>query len=275
MKTPNASGTPLEDCDIEAGPSGLFVADWVDFIVLHFAVDAAVLAPDVPFELDRRDGEAWVSLVFFTLNRLRPLGTGPIGRWLFRPISDHPFLNVRTYVKGPRGDGICFLAEWVSNPLSARIGPATYRLPYRQGRFHVNTRPTAGITHVAISAGEREKAFELTAPSPAPGGEACPAGSLDAFLLERYRAYCFAGNAGREFVVAHEPWCARRLDWVRFELGFLRAEFPWFARAEYRLGHCCAGFHDVRMGWPHCVSLGADAAEPANTAPRRAAPCHV
>ena len=50
----------------------LFLADWLDATFIHFALPPETLRPFVPFPLDVFDGEAFVSLVAFTQQRLRP-----------------------------------------------------------------------------------------------------------------------------------------------------------------------------------------------------------
>ena len=120
--------------DTAAQPDGwhpLFKADWTRFIFLHYALPPSDLAPYTPLELDCRDGRAFVSLVFFRFEGMRPAQFLPqsLGRFLFRPASDHWFLNVRTYVRGPAGPGIQFLVEWMDNPISLRLGPWLYGLP--------------------------------------------------------------------------------------------------------------------------------------------------
>src|SRR3954469_204377 len=113
----------------------LFVADWLDAVFIHFAVVPAALQPYVPFELDTRDGVAYVSLVAFTQRRLRPSIGGRIAEVLSAPLACHEFLNVRTYVRVDGEVGIHFLAEWIPNRLAALLGPPMYGLPYRVGRL--------------------------------------------------------------------------------------------------------------------------------------------
>ena len=106
----------------------MFYARWDRAVFFHYTTDPASLQPDVPFELDLRDGRAFVSIVAFTLLGMRPRIGGRFGEWLLRPIANHEFLNVRTYVRHGDEPGIYFLAEWLSNPLSVRLGPR-YALP--------------------------------------------------------------------------------------------------------------------------------------------------
>ena len=230
-------------------------ADWEDFVIVHFALPPGVLAPHVPYELDLYDGKAWLSLVWFNLRRMRIAGTGRVGRWLCRPISEHPFLNARTYVRHAEGTGICFLAEWIPNVFSVLLGPLTYGLPYRHGRFTMHTRPVDGTASLQITPRPDGVPFALTVPLPHTPGAHCAAESLEAFLLERYQAYTFHGGRGMRFCVAHEPWLARRADWVRYDFGFLATLFPWLGAAEFHSAHLCGSVHDVEMGLPHRVPL--------------------
>jgi uncharacterized protein YqjF (DUF2071 family) len=228
-----------------------FVADWRHMVFAHYRVPAAVLAPHVPLPLDLHDGSAWVSLVFFTLENMRPPGTGALGRTLLRPISDHAFLNVRTYVCTAAGPGIHFLAEWVPNRLAAWLGPRTYGLPYRLGRFDCELAgETGGVGRVAV----RDDAFGaelvLAFPTqPAPLATATP-GTAEEFLLERYTASTERAGTLRRFDVAHEPYQFHAADWLRADTALVARAFPWFAAAEFHHAHLSAGVSDVRMSRP-------------------------
>src|SRR2546421_4478249 len=80
----------------------MLYARWDRAVFIHYEADPAALQLDVPFELDLRHGRAFVSIVAFTLSRMRPRIGGRPGGWLFKPIAPHAFLNVRTYVRHPR-----------------------------------------------------------------------------------------------------------------------------------------------------------------------------
>src|SRR5947208_3021713 len=86
----------------EAGTAPLrpiFRSDWLRSLFIHYEVEPAALQPQVPFELDLFGGRAYVSLVAFTMARLRPAIGGRMTAWAVSPIATHPFLNVRTYVR--------------------------------------------------------------------------------------------------------------------------------------------------------------------------------
>ena len=106
----------------------LLLADWVRAVFTHFEVEAAALQKEVPFRLDLREGKAYVSLVAFTMRRMRPRWGGRLGEWCFKPIATHELLNLRTYIRHRGEAGIYFLTEWIPNPLSAFLGPRTFGL---------------------------------------------------------------------------------------------------------------------------------------------------
>ncbi len=195
----------------------MFIADWERVLMIHFAVDAAALQRDVPFQLDLHDGQAFVTLVAFTMRGMRPVIGGRLTAWLFRPLSGHDFLNVRTYVRAGDEVGIHFLTEWVSNRLAVLLGPRTFRLPYRHGRM-------------------------------------CEAGSLDAWLMERYSAFNSVRGRHRFFRVWHEPWLQCRARVKTTDVSLLRENWPWFRDAEPIGANYSPSACDVWLGRPRKVS---------------------
>ncbi|MEY2585721.1 MAG: uncharacterized protein QOD80_1747, partial [Verrucomicrobiota bacterium] len=182
----------------------MFYARWDRAVFIHYEADAATLQRDVPFALDLRDGRAFVSIVAFTLLRMRPRIGGRIGEWLFKPIATHEFLNVRTYVRHRGEPGIYFLAEWLSNPLSVRLGPRTFGLPYHFGHLDYQHAPDGGALRGNVDAREGRLAYE---------GKICDsdfsaseADTLTEFMLERYTAFTEQRKRARFFRVWHSPW---------------------------------------------------------------------
>ena len=56
-----AAGSPARMLKGMSDRRRLFVADWVDAIFVHFAIDPRKLQPIVPLELDCLNGEAYVT----------------------------------------------------------------------------------------------------------------------------------------------------------------------------------------------------------------------
>jgi|GEM_PF-226944 len=239
-----------------------FEADWKQMLLVHLTIAPERLAPHVHLPLDLYDGKAYLSLVSFSFERFRLAGSGTLGRWLARPFSDHPFLNLRTYVRGPAGPGIFFIAEWITNRLSFHLGPLTHGLPYRLGNFCVEENRPGGTSSLRVE-DERDGHGELriTYPSRRDAPQVAKEGSRDAFLLERYLAYTSRGGVTRAFTVRHTPWRFERPDWIRAETALLSHTFPWFAGAEIIGAHTSEGFENVYMGPPaivfdpRCISL--------------------
>lgn len=252
-------------------PAPLFVADWRRVVFVHFAISPTDVAPHVPHPLDVVDGRAFVSLVCFSLERMRPGRLIPprFGRALLGPISEHAFLNVRTYVRGPAGPGIHFLTEWINNPLSLHLGPLTYGLPYRLADIQRVDLPAGGLSQIRVTERGRSAGLGITVPyAPEAPVAPCADGTLDEFLVERYTAYTHRRGTNRFFHIAHRPWDVARVDLVRTDTTLLEEVYPWFRHAELVSAHIGPGVEDVVIGRPHrCCEGRQMSAAPASSLP--------
>jgi uncharacterized protein len=165
----------------------LFVARWDRAVFIHYEADPESLQRCVPFQLDLHNGRVFVSIVAFTLLRMRPRLGGRVGEWLLKPIGTHGFLNVRTYVRHNGERGIYFLAEWLSNALAVRLGPRTFGLPYRFGHLNYKHNENDDGLRGFVMAKQGQLAYHGDVHT----GDLCPcdAESLTEFLLERYTAF--------------------------------------------------------------------------------------
>ena len=86
-------------------PSGSwrFYQEWNNAIFLHWQVELGELEKFVPkdLEIDLHDGNPWVSMVAFTMEKIRPKGLP-----YFPPISNFDEINLRTYVKSNNKAGV-------------------------------------------------------------------------------------------------------------------------------------------------------------------------
>jgi uncharacterized protein YqjF (DUF2071 family) len=231
----------------------LLVADWTDAVFVHFAVEPQVLQPHVPFELDLYEGKAYVSLVAFTQERLRPRIGGRLSAALSAPLATHHFLNVRTYVRVGNRPGIYFLCEWIPNRLAALLGPTLYGLPYRLARLTYARCRESGFARHEIAAGDK-LVFDASWDSVGPLRPVQP-GTLDEFLLERYLAFTWQRGVARCFSVWHEAWPQCRARAVMRDVGLLtRARLP--ERTWAPVGaHYSPGARNVALSQPTRVSL--------------------
>ena len=226
----------------------LFYARWDRAVFIHYEADPATLERDVPFQLDLFDGRAFVSLVAFTLVRMRPRIGGRIGEWLLKPIATHEFLNVRTYVRHDREPGIFFLAEWLSNRLSVHLGPRSFGLPYRLGKLrYAHSDSFEGF------AGAREGRLTYTGEVGEGGFGPCQPGSLDEFLLERYTAFTQRGKRRRLFRVWHSPWPQASAMCNVTEASLIGSTGAWWKSARFISANYSSGA-EVWMGRPHRIN---------------------
>src|SRR3954467_2162191 len=169
--------------------------EWRDLLFVHWRVDRAALRPFVHRRLaiDERDGSAWVSMTPFTLRNGRLRG--------LPPLPDFHELNFRTYVTHPRhGPGIWFFSLDAANPIAVAAARLSVRLPYFPARM---TRGEDWYRSERVLGRGR---FEARWSVGSPVGSAAR-GSLEEFLVERYRLYSrAAGPLLWTGPVVHEPW---------------------------------------------------------------------
>ena len=233
----------------------LFLADWMQVLFIHYEAEVEVLQREVPFELDLWNGRAFVSLVAFTMERLRPGFGGWLGEMAFKPISTTRFLNVRAYVRHGNEPGIYFIAEFLSNRLCVPLGPLSFGLPYRAGNLDYRQGRESGLFEglVRSDGDPRRLAFQATSPSPAEF-RSCRPGELDAFLLERYTAFTRRGNRRRLFRVWHQPWAQTRSDILVQDDGLLATTGKWARGARLVGANFSPGVRDVWMGRPRRIN---------------------
>jgi uncharacterized protein len=181
----------------------LWSQHWLDLFFAHWPVAVGDLRPHVPapLDIDTWDGSAWVSLVAFRLERVRRRWLPSVGF-----LTNSLELNLRTYVRYHGEPAICFLSLHAGKPLLVRLARWATPLSYEFARMSYGWHGGAAAFH-AHSAGENGN--RTFAASFVPTGRAAnaAAGSLDAWLLERYCLYA-QNEKGTLFrtVVEHPPW---------------------------------------------------------------------
>lgn len=182
----------------------LLAQRWDDLLLAHWRADPTELGRLLPAQVepDVYDGSAWVALVAFVMNDSRPAGAP---RSLSLPPI--PELNVRTYVRVGGVPGVWFLSLDASSRFFAGTGRALYGLRYRVARMAV--------------ANEGERVHFLSRCGPAafsasyePCGDPAQArtGSLEHFLVERYRLFALRRGRLITATVDHEPWALQPAD---------------------------------------------------------------
>ena len=241
----------------------LFHCSWDRAVFLHYRVEPRFLQPQIPFGLDLFDGQAYVSLVAFTLRNMRL--THPHLKFITNPLHTHSFLNVRTYVQVGKMRGIYFLAEWLDNRLATLLGPVLYGLPYRFGKLTYRHNFPEVVGQVLGGMGSVtpmpvRPALRYTAElSSSANYEAASPGTLDHFLLERYLAFTKHGPFRRLFQVWHNPWPQTPIGAQITCATLLHSTGPWFPHAHFTSANFSPGVSDVQMGRPRplkCFYVG-------------------
>jgi hypothetical protein len=171
---------------------------WDNLLFAHWAVDPDAVARHLPkhVEPDIRDGDASVGIVAFVMVGTRP---PEAPRWAaLQPI---PELNVRTYVRVGGEPGVWFLSLDASSRLFASVGHHLYGLRYSVARMvtatdgermhYASVRPGASFVACYEPSGAPSRAVK---------------GSLEHFLVERYRLFAQRRGLVITATVLHEPW---------------------------------------------------------------------
>ena len=225
----------------------LFYATWDQAVMIHYEAEPAALQRCVPFPLDLHHGRAFVSLVAFTLRRMRPRRGGRLTEWLLKPIATHEFMNVRTYVRANGEPGIFFLAEWLSNFISVPLGPPVFGLPYRYGRVRYEHEQPSCELRGRVQA--KEGAIEYRGRIATEALAVCAGGSTSEFLMERYTAFTRRFFGSRMFRVWHEPWQQAPVDLTMSDDSLLAETGEWWPTARFVGANYSPGV-DVWMGRP-------------------------
>jgi len=228
----------------------LFLARWDRAVFINYRADPELLQRAVPFPLDLRDGEAFVSIVAFTLVRMRPRVGGSFAEWLASPIGTHEFLNIRTYVRHRGEPGIFFLAEWLPNRLSVFLGPRIFGLPYRIGQLRYDHEAEGSDLRGAVDGREGSLRYQGSVHSPE--FFSCESGSLSEFMLERYTAFTQREKRRRLFRIWHPPWQQASAEIELSADTLIASTGAWWKTAEYIDANCSPGV-EVWMGRPHRI----------------------
>lgn len=216
---------------------------WCDLLFAHWPVHVSAIRPLVPerLEIDRFDGEAWIGVVPFRMEAVRPRFL-PAVPWL----SAFPELNVRTYVRLEDRPGVFFFSLDATNPIAVGLARSLFHLPYFRAKITAE-RTGGGLayrsqrTHSGVPHARLEARY-----GPTGGVFHSKPGSLDHFLTERYCLYAGPASVGGSSEslyrgeVDHAPWPLQPadadftinslLDWVGLDAALEHPPRLLFAR---------------------------------------------
>ncbi len=177
---------------------------WEDLLFAHWEVDAALLRKLIPTELtlDTFQGKAWIAVVPFRMSGIRLRGCPPIpGTTTF------PELNVRTYVTYQDKPGVYFFSLDADNAIAVAMARLFFHLPYYKASISItsNTPHTFTYRSERTHKGARRALFDGSY-SPTSQVFQAKAGSLEAWLVERYCLYTVYSGKIYRGDIHHEPW---------------------------------------------------------------------
>lgn len=179
-----------------------YYQEWNNALFFHWKVDKEELQKQLPknLELDLYEGEAWISLVPFTMQKIRPRLLPSLSF-----ISDFDEINLRTYVVKNGKPGVYFLNIEAGKKLSADIARLLSGLPYQ---FAMMRRNATDFYQSKFEV----KGFSFKARYRI-GKPIHEKNALDLFLTERYCLYVKSNEKLFRYEIQHLPWELNQL-WV-------------------------------------------------------------
>ena len=223
----------------------VMVQRWHDLLFAHWRCPITDLRPLIPrpLEIDRYDGDAWISVVPFYMSGVRMRLSPPLP-------TAHAFqeLNVRTYVTLDGRPGIWFFSldcESSLAVLGARMG---VRLPYFRADMRMN-RANNAIEYDSQRWSILGAPAAFSATYKGIGAAYVPApGSLDHFLTERYCLYSSDGKRIWRGDIFHPRWSLQAGE-AQIDTNSMLAAAGVKAIGHDPLLHFAA-FQDARFWWP-------------------------
>jgi len=197
---------------------------WSSLLFLHWPVPVEMIAARLPrgLHVDTFDGSAWLGVVPFFMDRVRPVLLPPVPG-----ISWFLELNVRTYVFDDDGNpGVWFFSLDCNQPLAVEIARRAFHLPYEHAEMRA-VRDGGRMDYSCRRESEEGPArFQYEKPAAA---EPAGWGSLEWFLVERYLLFSADAQGNlRHGRVHHAPyriaparcreWSAEPMRWNGFEI---------------------------------------------------------
>jgi uncharacterized protein len=175
-----------------------YYQEWNNALFLHWKVPTEELTRLIPknISLDTFNGESWISLVAFTMERIRPRYLPSVST-----ISDFHEVNLRTYVTNDNKSGVYFLSIEAEKHVSCFVARLLSGLPYTKSqiRFQTNT------VNRSYSSNNPSKDFHLAIDFSI-GERTSENSHLHTWLTERYSLYLEQGEKVFRYETHHKPW---------------------------------------------------------------------
>jgi uncharacterized protein YqjF (DUF2071 family) len=179
---------------------------WLHLLFLHWPFSPDIIQKTLPqgLEADTFEGHAWIGLVPFFMRAVRPAGFVSIPG-----VSHFLELNLRTYVRDAWGrPGIWFYSLDANQALAVCLARAAFALPYKFAQM--SARISDGEIDYCSHRWGSKKSLRYRYRASEKLGEAA-FGSLEFFLIERYRLFALRGSTLFTGQVHHSPYQLRNV----------------------------------------------------------------
>jgi hypothetical protein len=203
------------------GRPGVIFQRWSHLLFFHWMCDPEMVQQTLPpgLVVDTYEGMAWIGIVPFCMRRIRPTVLPFLS-------SDFLELNLRTYVRDRNGNsGVWFYSLDANHALAVWTARLFFGLAYRHAKMQVE-----GLDdQIRYSCQRRGSATVLEYQlRPSENIGEAKLGSLEFFLVERYRLFAFRLARLLTGRVYHSPYQLRngivsKLNKGLFELDGLRS----------------------------------------------------
>ena len=191
-------------------PQGKWVyyQEWNNALFLHWKIPVEVLKELVPetLTIDTIDGNAYVSLVAFTMQKIRPRNLPAL-----EFISDFDEINIRTYVTHKGKKGVYFLNIEAQKLLSTLIAKTLSGLPYSKSNIKRSATNYIATNSQKDSLFEAEYKIKETLTQKS---------DVDLWLTERYCLYLIQKNRMYRYDIHHKEWEVNRVEVSKLKLHY-------------------------------------------------------
>lgn len=180
----------------------LYYQEWNNLVFIHARVDTQWLKALLPdgLTIDTFDGSAWISIVAFRMEKIRPRFLPPVSA-----LSDFGEINIRTYVTAEDKPGVYFLSMEGNKQLSVYLAKTISGLPYVYTPFTFTSRNLSG----KLLAFDYEIKETITQKS-----------AFDLWLTERYCLYYHYHGALNRYNIHHLPWPISRISVTNLQVHY-------------------------------------------------------
>lgn len=185
-----------------------YYQEWNKALFLHWKVPYDALRKFVPKKLniDTFNGDAYISLVAFFMQKIRPRNLPAI-----KFISDFVEINIRTYIDNDNKKGVYFLNIEAEKYFSSFIAKKLSGLPYRKSNIQRTDKnyKSSNIPKNFHLDAEFEVKEQLTKKT-----------ELDNWLTERYCLYLDKKETIYRYDIHHKEWNLKNVDIKRLNLNY-------------------------------------------------------